>query len=224
MGNKIVCYQSCRKYPENEITSREKETKNTNEIFEEMEEIKEDIYVGIGIKKMKGYKCSLKIDELNKLREKFWQTKTNSNNNNWTTWNTIKRAVNFDEERTSILLEEYKIKPVNGCVNHLIDEKGNEYRIPNYCINDPYFGKENLDEKNINEEKIKLKFYGYKNIEIEVSNKIKGKDLKLEIKIKERIENDKTIRLFYRGNEIQDDDFLYNHCLNGSLPIMLLVQ
>ena len=152
------------------------------------------------------------------------QSKTNSENKNWLTWNTIKRAVNFDEKRTFILLEEYKIKTVNGCVNHLIDEEGNEYRIPNYCINDPYFEKENLDEKDIKEEKIKLKFYGYKDSEIEISNKLKGIDLKIEIKLKEKIENDKIIRLFYRGNEIKDDDFLYKHCLNESLPIMLLVQ
>ena len=224
MGNKLVCYQFGRNYQEKDINFREGQIKDENESFEDMEEIKEDIHVGIGIKRMKGYKYPLKIDELNKLREKFWQSKTNSENKNWLTWNTIKRAVNFDEKRTFILLEEYKIKTVNGCVNHLIDEEGNEYRIPNYCINDPYFEKENLDEKDIKEEKIKLKFYGYKDSEIEISNKLKGIDLKIEIKLKEKIENDKIIRLFYRGNEIKDDDFLYKHCLNESLPIMLLVQ
>jgi hypothetical protein len=36
-------------------------------------------------------------------------------------------------------------------INFLIDEFGNEYRIPNYCINDPYFEKNLLDlEKEIN--------------------------------------------------------------------------
>lgn len=31
-----------------------------------------DRFKGEGIKKMKGYKCDMKIDELNKLREEFW--------------------------------------------------------------------------------------------------------------------------------------------------------
>ena len=200
------------------------EEKEKEEIFEDMEEIKGDIYSGVGIKKMKAYKCDLKIDELNQKREYFWKIKTNHNNKNWPTWNTIKRAVLFDEFRASLLLEEYKITPVNGCINHLKDSKGNEYKIPNYCINDPYFGILNEDINNINEGKIKLKIYGFKKFEIEVSNKLKGKELKNEIKNKAEIENDKLIRLFYRGAEILDEEFIFNHDLNEEQPIMLLVK
>ena len=111
-------------------------------------------------------------------------------------------------------MEEYEIKTVDGCINNLIDSKGNHYKIPNYCINEPCFEKIETDEKGVEEEKIKLKFYGYKTFEIEVSNKLKGKDLKEEIKSKEQIRDEKTIRLFYRGTEIKDDDFLYKHDLN----------
>ena len=98
-------------------------------------------------------------------------------------------------------------------------------KIPNYCINDPYFGK--LNGNNINnviEEKIKLKIYGFKDLEMEINNKLKGKELKNEIKNKELIDDDKIIRLFYRGKEILDEDFLFNHDLNESLPVMLLVE
>ena len=45
------------------------------ENFEDMEEIDSDVYVGIGIKRMKGYSCNLKINELNNLREYFWKIK-----------------------------------------------------------------------------------------------------------------------------------------------------
>ena len=212
---------------ENKKRKKEIKTKEKiiiNEKFEDMEEINENIYVGIGIKKMKGYKCTLKIDELNKLREHFCEIKTNTNNSNWIIWKTIKRAVAYDELRASLLLEEYKIKTVNGCINHLIDSKGNHYYIPNYCINDPYYEKTVLNEKNVEEKKIKMKFYGEKNIEMEIGNKLRGKELKSEIKIKEKIEDDKIIRLFYRGREIKDDDFLYNHNLNENCQIMLMVQ
>ena len=145
---------------------------------EDMEEIKENIYVGIGIKRMKGYKCDLKINELNQLREKFWKIKTNHCNKNWVVWGNIKRAVEYDESRSSLILREYGIKPVNGCINHLVDSKGNYYKIPNYSINDPYFEKIIVDVKNIKEEKIKIKFYGWKNLEIEINNKLQGKDVK----------------------------------------------
>jgi len=222
MGKAIFFLENKNKKRKKEIKTKEKII--INEKFEDMEEINENIYVGIGIKKMKGYKCTLKIDELNKLREHFWEIKTNTNNNNWIIWKTIKRAVAYDELRASLLLEEYKIKTANGCINHLIDSKGNHYYIPNYCINDPYYEKAVLNEKNVEEKKIKMKFYGEKNIEMEIGNKLRGKELKSEIKIKEKIEDDKIIRLFYRGREIKDDDFLYNHNLNENCQIMLMVQ
>ena len=124
-----------------DIFINEKNDEPENENFEDMEEIDNDIYVGIGIKRMKGYTCNLKINELDNLRENFWKIKTNYKNKNWLVWETIQRAVTFDELRASILLEEYNIQTVNGCINHLVDSKGNYYKIPNYCINDPYFVK-----------------------------------------------------------------------------------
>ena len=207
----------------NNVNSRKISKKFEDEDFDDMEEIKEDIYIGIGIKKMKGYKCDLKINELNKLREHFWEVKTNHCNKNWVVWNTIKRAVEYDESRSSLLLKEYNIKPVNGCINHLVDSKGNYYKIPNYCINDPYFEKIIVDENNVKEEKIKIKLYGWKNLEIEINNKLKGKDLKNEIRMKEKIEEGNIIKLFYKGAEIKDDDFLYKHDLNENYPVMLKV-
>jgi hypothetical protein len=218
---KLICFQKERKITNNQINI--KEIININEEFEDMEEIKEDIYVGIGIKKMKGYKCDLKIDELNQKRDHFWDVKTHTKNKNWIVWSTIKRALKYDEKRASLLLEEYKIKPVNGCINHLIDAKGNEYRIPNYCINEPYFGKINSEIKEIKEEKLILNFYGAKKFEMEISNKLKGKELKNDIKIREQLEDDKIIRLFYRGIEIKDEDFLYNHDINETTLINILI-
>ena len=207
----------------NNVNSRKISKKFEDEDFDDMEEIKEDIYIGIGIKKMKGYKCDLKINELNKLREHFWEVKTNHCNKSWVVWNTIKRAVEYDESRSSLLLKEYNIKPVNGCINHLVDSKGNYYKIPNYCINDPYFEKIIVDENNVKEEKIKVKLYGWKNLEIEINNKLKGTDLKNEIRMKEKIEEDYIIKLFYKGAEIKDDDYLYKHDLNENYPVMLKV-
>ena len=46
---------------------------------------------------------------------------------------------------------------------------------------------------------MKIKIYGYKNIELEISNKLKGKDLKNNIKINEKIDDDKKLKLFYKG-------------------------
>jgi hypothetical protein len=42
------------------------------ELFPDMEEWEGDRYTGEGVKRMKGYKCSLPINDLNKKREEFW--------------------------------------------------------------------------------------------------------------------------------------------------------
>lgn len=203
---------------------REKKEEQKIIIFEDMEEIKGDISVGIGIKKMKGYKCNLKIDELNKKREYFWNIKTNYKNKNWKIWDIIKRAVSFDELRATLLLEEYNIKTVNGCINHLVDSNGNYYKIPNYCINEPSFEINSEDEQNIEDKNVKIKIYGWKNLEIEIDNKLKGVDLKKIIKKKFSLEDDKIIRLFSRGNEIKNDDYLYKYNVNENAPVMLMLN
>lgn len=198
---------------------------NDYENFSDMEEIKEDIYMGTGNKRMKAYICNLKIDELNKKREYFWSIKTNINTKNWRTWKIIHRAVLSDEIRSSLLLEEYNIKPVEGCINHLIDDKGNHYKIPNYCINDPYYEKIKNEEDNLKEDRIILRFYGI-NIcfELEANNQIKGIELKMKIKKERNNYANKNIRLFESGSEIKDDDYLYKHNLNHEKPILIILN
>ena len=43
--------------------------------FPDMEEFDGNLYKGVGIKRMKGYKCNLPINKSNEWREKFWMTR-----------------------------------------------------------------------------------------------------------------------------------------------------
>ena len=59
---------------EREIYEMKKEKPNfpcLDKEFPDMPEWEGEKYKGIGIKRMKGYKCDLKIDELTKERDKF---------------------------------------------------------------------------------------------------------------------------------------------------------
>ena len=204
-------------------------TNEINETFYDMEEIEGDIYVGNGIKRMKAYKCDLTIDELNKRKEKFWNTVTDCNNNkNWKNWNIIRRAITYDEVRGSILLNEYDIKCKNGCIDHLIDKEGNEYKVPNYCINEPYFERE-LGKEDIKDDINNIIFYGnYKgnifNFDFKVSNKLTGKELKNIIKNNRELDINTNIRLFEKGFEIKDEDYLYQHKLNNNSNVLLVIN
>ena len=63
----------------------------------DMEEWEGERYTGIGIKRMKGYKCCLPIDKLNEKRNAFWKSKNNRNNPRYKVWRVINQACVYDE-------------------------------------------------------------------------------------------------------------------------------
>ena len=127
--------------------------------FPDMEEWEGERYKGIGIKKMKGYKCTLQIDKLNQKREEFWNLRNAHGAPNYKTWRIINQACVYDEYRANVLMEEYNLTTYEGCINHIVDKNGIHYIIPNYCINDPYFEKDFKVEENTKEVKLKLNLY-----------------------------------------------------------------
>ena len=72
------------------------------EKYKEMPEI-EDKFVGDGIRRMKAFKCDLKIDQLQKLQEEFWsktnifKIKVEKISINKSIWKSIKQICQVDE-------------------------------------------------------------------------------------------------------------------------------
>ena len=58
--------------------------------FPDMEEFDGNLYKGVGIKRMKGYKCNLPINKLNAQSEKLWITKNEDEN-----WKIIQQIMNL---------------------------------------------------------------------------------------------------------------------------------
>ena len=189
--------------------------------FPDMEEWPGDRYKGIGIKRMKGYKCTLPINELNEMRENFWTTKIEENSK----WRIIQQICVFDEERANLTLGHYNFQVAENCVNHIIDNHGKHYFVPNYCINDPYFEKE-LIQTNEPEKKIKIFLYDVScdnTIEEEFSNHDTGKTIKKKFFEKIKLDENKyNIRLFFSGTEIKNSDFLYQHGLDNDYKIQVM--
>lgn len=65
--------------------------------FPDMKEWKGNRYTGIGIKRMKGYKCNLPIDKLNEKRSEFWSSKSSEEPSIRKTWRVINQACVYDE-------------------------------------------------------------------------------------------------------------------------------
>ena len=209
-------------YSEEQSNSLMEEQKNE---FPDMPEWDGDRYSGIGLKKMKGYKCDLPIDKLNKKREEFWDQKNSRENNNYKIWRIINQACVYDELRANMLLEEYGLTTESGCINHIIDSNGNHYHIPNYCINDPFFERQYKKKKNVEEKKVKIKLFepmSNINDEKSVSNTMTGKELKDLFKKEHNIGDNFNLRLFFGGMEITDDHFLYQHNLKSGFKIQVM--
>ena len=194
--------------------------------FPDMEEWEGERYKGIGIKKMKGYKCNLQIDKLNQKRDEFWNKRNSHGSPNYKIWRVINQACVYDEYRANVLLEEYNLTTFNGCINHIIDKKGNHYNVPNYCINDPYFEKEYKIKENIEKKDLKINLYevaNNKNSILEVNNLVTGLELKKLFCKENNISfEDFNIRMFFSGMEISNEHFLYQYNIKNDFKIQVM--
>jgi hypothetical protein len=193
-------------------------------IFEDMPEWEGERYKGYGIKQMKGYKCDLKINELNKLRDEFWSSKKVLRHQ----WKIIHQACVYDHIKAEEYLARNEMKTVNGCINNLVDIDGNEYKIPNYCINDPYFELELLQDDGNNKKEINIKLIdlcNIKHISITVNENITGKELKEIYAQQNNIDlTNNKIRLLFGGGLIKDDETLYQHKVHDGFSIQVCVS
>ena len=188
--------------------------------FPDMEEWEGERYKGIGIKKMKGYKCNLPIDELNEKRRVFWDTKINENKD----WKLIAKICISDEERIKIALNENHFVLKENCINHIIGPNGTHFHVPNYCINDPYFEKE-LIKSDVEEKKIKINLIEKTNninIKEEFSNHDSGEKIKKVFIDKTKMdEKEYKLKLFFSGTEIKDKELIYQHKLKEKDNIII---
>lgn len=125
-----------------------------------------------------------------------------------------------------MLLEEYNLTTAEGCINHIIDTDGIHYFIPNYCINDPYFEKSFEDQDEIEEEILKLTLFEISknvNVDLEVSTKLTGAELKELFRKKGKYPEDKfTFRIFFAGNELKDDQLIGQHKIKDGFKLQVM--
>ena len=177
--------------------------------------------IGEGLKRIPSYKCTLPYDELNTLRENFWSSKFFLTRK----WRVIQQICNADADIVENLLEAAGL----SCEKDLrvITETDNPsviYKVPNFCITDPVIERDyqTIKEKyeGVESEPLIIKcfcFTNLKEIQMEVTNRTTGKEVKEKFAKKENFPLEKfSIRLFYSGQEIKDEHMLcYHNIVNG---------
>ena len=108
-----------------------------NDPFFNFPEVKENKYIGKGLKRMKGYISNISKDELKKKREAFWGTRIEGNKQTWNFLKEICEMQSNEDQNLEAMLQAYDLTPYNNCINVSYDALGGLYEIPNYCIHDP---------------------------------------------------------------------------------------
>lgn len=187
-------------------------------------EVEEDVFVGKGLKKMKGYISPISKEDLDKKRISFWGTRTEGNEQTWQFLKQLCEMPPDEEDNITVMLEAYGLVPYNNCLNIIYDTSGFLYEIPNYCINDPYKYEivENEKERP-KEEKLTFKLKGTHKTKITCTNYETVQKIKAKIGKKYNVEIDK-IRLFFYGKEMKNDLEIWNYNVSQDCVVILMIS
>ena len=87
-------------------------------------EVKEDIYVGLGLRRMKAYKCPITKEELKQRREAFWGTRIEGDAGVWQFLKMLCELPVNEDENIKPMLEANEITPLKNCLNVTYDRGG----------------------------------------------------------------------------------------------------
>ena len=197
---------------------------SSNEKFPDMPLWNNGKKTGYGIKEMPAYKCDLKINELNKLRKQFW----NSHKTHLNQWNIIHQACIYPHIKSEEYLAEKNFRTLDGCINMCVDPEGNVYRVPNYCVNDPYFELELLPKSGGNNNNIiniiLFDVLRKQKNSLKISENTNGEEIiKYYANINKIDLQKNTIRLLFGGGIIRNDETLYQHKVKDGQMIQVSI-
>lgn len=186
--------------------------------------------IGEGIKQIPSYKCKIPFDQLNELKEKFW----NSRKKNKRIWKVIRECCESDAGTAVILLEAAEMACSHNDLREVIVLSNPDYifKVPNYCVCDPVFERDyeeiKKNEIEIEEKQINIILYYLdenKDININTSNKAQVKKIKEAFAQKMNIDlNNHRIRLLFRGQELLDDNLLFYNKVENMSKIQVMVN
>ena len=196
--------------------------------FKDMEETTKDRYIGEGIMRIHNYKCPLPIDKLESLRQQFWLTRNQTDNN----WKILKTCIGLDVAEAEKYLEENNII----CLQNSIQNTYNKlqpnyiYHLPNFIVCDPIYEKEyvNYEEvyDSVEDTNLNLKlYYVTKGItyQVKIRNKDTGFDIIHKFMKLSKVDNRLyVIRVFYGGQEIEETHCVYYHQVKDGDTLQIL--
>ncbi len=120
------------------------------------------------------------------------------------------------------------MKCKSGCINEVVDANDNVYKVPNFCINDPYFELEILPEDNKHSDTINIILFditNQKQIKLKVNEAEKGESIIQKYAKAHNINlKENKIRLLFGGGIIKENESLYQHKVKDGFSIQIVVS
>ena len=196
--------------------------------FRDFEDTDDDTFIGAGVKRIHNYKCDLPYDKLDYLRQQFWLTRNQSDDN----WLILKQCCQGDEIIAKQLLEANHLICIEGNISkcYSMAQPSFIYRVPNFCICDPLYEidydqlEKNYDQ--INDDNINIIVnYNGENYNFKIRTKCTGYDLKYKIRKRIGINSImKEMTLLYKGSEIIDYHCLYFYNVEENATFNLITR
>ena len=203
---------------------------NSEYRFRDFPDTDDDTFIGNGIKRIHNYKCDLPYDKLNYLRQQFWLTRNQSDDN----WLILRTCCLNDEIYAKQLLDANHLICIEGNIQkcYSLAQPSFIYRIPNFCIADPIFENnydnlermyDDVEDNNIN---IVIDYTNQnQKYDLKIRNKSTGYDLKYKIRKRLGIDTIKNeMVLLFKGNEILDYNCMYYYKVDDGAVITLITR
>lgn len=128
------------------------------------------------------------------------------------------------------LLRSHDLTPMDNCLTFIKDNKGQIYRVPNWCINDPYYEKALNLERNSSVKMLKIVIQDIYDkslkVDLEVMDDVQSQELKrlffINTMPNDELLSSYKLRLIYKGCELKDTETLYEHSIPSGSVILLV--
>ncbi|CAG9314671.1 unnamed protein product [Blepharisma stoltei] len=185
-------------------------------------------FTGEGVLKTISWKATITRQQLEAKRIEFWRTRSTGRRHIWLA---IKSAIESDPATAKLLLEMNEIKLKNDSITHCEDAHGTIYDIPPYIVNDPiYFPNEKkvmVPKPSLIENELitlKIRRTGKEHdTEIQIETKNLSRVLK-EIYAEKDGLDPETLRLFFSGKELKDDQALSSYYVRNEMVVQAFVR
>ncbi|CAK67568.1 unnamed protein product (macronuclear) [Paramecium tetraurelia] len=206
---------------------------DVNEQYKIYFDILEQQVSGKGLKRTQAYKSHIDIGQIEKLRNVFWETRVEGKQE---IWQILRSIINEDEETARLLVQEAELKPIKDSLQHVYDKLGQKYDVPIFCINDPIeYSNEKFEDRGL------IQNYGNDSVKLTIrSVNLNGKDIVVECKQNQSVVDLKEIisvelqkghqiqlesmKLFYRGKEMQDNYQVGRYNLNKEAIVIAYLK